>query len=572
MSVLVYVAQKKIMTLTLKTNRRYQKGAILLLVVWSALFLPVQAQSEISQTLSVSPTLFQMTATPEQTWRSEIRVINVNNYDITVFPQVVNFAPKGESGQGDFLPVFSSETDGQTLAEWIDLSVDGVLIPKQQTVTIPFTISVPKEAAPGGHYAAILIGTKPSTAPGSESMVQTAQFVTSLFFVRVAGDVVEAGSVREFRTTQTLYQKPDIAFEVRFENLGNVHLQPQGEIKIVNMWGQERGIIPINHQTHFGNVLPNSIRKFNFSWKSEETSFDIGRYKAVVTLGYGDNAKNFVTSSAYFWIVPYKQILIFVLFASAFIWFFSFAVKMYVRRMLALSGITMHAAPTAAVVTNPVTKNSYIETESKHTNTVHVSRYHIVTEPVRSSMQDLKDRLRETNTFREVTIIFVKFILSYRLFFIAVVVLLVTAVCARAIWSRVSAPARPYEVVIGNPDAPLTITSEAIYYDNLKSQTKPVPNTIVPEYADTKLALVNVSGVVGTAAALRLALETDGYFVSTLSSDANRADEKTAILYNVEQKEAALALSKRLGGALLSVDPAASRNLLTVYVGADQKQ
>ena len=31
-----------------------------------------------------------------------------------------------------------------------------------------------------------------------------------------------------------------------------MHIQPQGDIKIFNMWGQERGVIPVNRQTMFG--------------------------------------------------------------------------------------------------------------------------------------------------------------------------------------------------------------------------------------------------------------------------------------------------------------------------------
>ena len=56
--------------------------------------------------LSVSPTLFEMTANPEQTWSSNVRVINANPFPITVFTEVVNFAPAGDAGQGTLIPVF----------------------------------------------------------------------------------------------------------------------------------------------------------------------------------------------------------------------------------------------------------------------------------------------------------------------------------------------------------------------------------------------------------------------------------------------------------------------------------
>ena len=67
--------------------------------------------------------------------------------------------------------------------------------------------------------------------------------------------------------------------------------------------------IPINAQTHFGNVLPNSIRKFEFTWKGEQSLSDIGRYKAVVTLGYGIEGRKFQSSATYFWVIPVKSVL-----------------------------------------------------------------------------------------------------------------------------------------------------------------------------------------------------------------------------------------------------------------------
>ena len=519
----------------------------------------------VAQTLSVSPTLFQMNATPGQTWQSEIRVINVNNYDITVYPQVVNFAPQGEAGQGDFIPVFASETNGQTLAEWVDMSKEGITIPKQQTVSVPFTIFCPPNAAPGGHYAAILIGTK-SANGGGESALKTAQFVSSLFFVRVAGDVQESGTIREFRSTETILQSPEAMFEVRFQNTGNVHLQPQGDITIYNMWGEERGTIPINHQTHFGNVLPQSIRKFAFTWKSEESVFDIGRYRAVVTLGYGEDTKSFVTSTTYFWIVPYTQILIFLAGLVGFIWFFTFAVKMYIRRMLVLSGIAPHQLPARMHTTRSEASSKDDE------STMHIGRYQSVTAPVRTSVHDLLTQLRSPDSEKEGKFaVLLSFIKIHRLFFVTAGVLFVLIFCIMLIWTRMHTVARPYQVTIENPGARLTISSEAIYYDNLKAEGSTVPPTVVPEYTDLELALVNVSGELGLAAKLRMTLENAGYQVASVDSDMGRSDEKTKIIYNPEEQDAALALSKRLGGAMLSVNPNTPVKHLTIYVGTDQK-
>ena len=109
-------------------------------------------------------------------------------------------------------------TEGTTLAEWIQLDKqEAITIAPEQSHEIPFTILVPEEVAPGGHFAAILIGTKPPD-DGKKLVVKTSQIVTSLFFVRIQGDVVESGHIRTFTVDDSVVSIPSAEFNLRFEN------------------------------------------------------------------------------------------------------------------------------------------------------------------------------------------------------------------------------------------------------------------------------------------------------------------------------------------------------------------
>ena len=521
--------------------------------------------SEQVQTLSVSPTLFQISANPSQTWTSEIRVINVNDYPITVYPQVVNFAPSGETGRGDLIPIFATETKGQTLAEWVKLSSTSVIIAPQQTVGIPFTVSVIADPAPGGHYAAILVGTKPSEDTAGTSQVQTAQIVTSLLFVRISGDVIEQGGIREFTTERNLYSEPAIDFEVRFENTGNVHLQPQGDITVINMWGTKRGVIPINYQTHFGNVLPNSIRKFSFTWTGEKSSYDIGRFQAIATLGYGEDTKNFATSTTYFWIIPLKQISIILLILVSVFWFFSFAIKVYIRRMLILAGVNpdMRLKQTQ--------NNVYAEQNNIPTKTVIVRRYQTITAPVRFGIIELVKNLKTVSAPRELMMVVYRFMVFYRIFVTALVLFIVLLLCALWFFGENNTKSRPYEVTINNPDASVTISSEEITYKNLPEYIITDDDVKVSDLSFT-LEIINRSGVPGLAAKNKKRLVSLGYTVSSLTSEFDRTDNKTVVVYNPKMQNEALQLSKTLYGALLSGDEQTPENIIKVYVGNEIDQ
>lgn len=514
------------------------------------------AQSD-SQTITVSPTLIDMKATPGQTWQSELRVVNVNTYDLMVYPQAVNFAPLDESGRGDLIPIFAEETQGQTLAEWVTITTDPVIIPKQQTVTVPFTITVPENAAPGGHYAAILIGTKPPTDTTGMGQVQTAQFVTSLLFIRVAGDIVEAGGIREFTTTQNLTQQPKIGLSVRFENKGNVHLQPQGDIKIYNMWGSERGIIPINHQTHFGNVLPNSIREFMFTWEGDTSPFDIGRYKAVATLGFGETTKDFSTSTTYFWVIPYTILLSLFAGIVGFVMVVTWLVRRYINHMLALQGIVPGQQP-------------YVPRYKRHSvtdnKTVVLGSYSAVTEPIRTGVETLSDGWSQNLGFRNKVKAITDFVLQYKLFFIGVAFFAATIFTIVLVVGSLRDDDTNYSITIGNPGMAVSLSAEDVAYTTAAKQ-EPASSTKPTGFV---LSIQNASGKNGQAAATRIKLESLGYIVTDMGTDGERVTERTVIVYDPVLQDAALLLSADLGNVLLSAsDDLADRGKITVFVGED---
>jgi hypothetical protein len=485
----------------LTSNNRINK---LLIIITALVFLQfpffVFAQG---LELSVSPTLFEMSALPGQVWNSQVKVINSNKQPLTVYAKVVNFAPKGEYGEGKFTPVLEEMTEGKTLAEWIEITPDSIVVPPETSENIPFKVAVPSDASPGGHFAAIMIGTKP---PENERMrISTSQVVTSLFFVRVAGDVIEEGAVREFNTEKRFVSEPMADFTLRFENKGNVHIQPQGQIEITNMWGKERGVIPINHQTHFGNVLPNSVRKFEFTWNGEMSLMDIGRYKASVTLGYGMEGRKSATSVTYFYVVPVKSISLFLLAFIFIIWFVKKSIKAYVRRMLVLSGVDVDTFEEN--IRDRQSRNFVREgdilIQKKSTS---------VRSPITSGFTDLLTGLNAVTDIKGKLVALLEFIVSYKKFFTTMFVVVLIIFAITYFVRDVNQPVRDYSVVIENPDQDVMITSEDIIYNNTeqgnnieKAQTETVINEATSTSAIDqlyRLELVNAGSTPGAAAAI----------------------------------------------------------------------
>ena len=304
--------------------------------VFLALCLPsVSFAAGESLTMTVTPPLFQVTQVPGSDWRSQLRVVNSNNYDIVVSVESKDFRPDGETGNAVFNNGPKGDAqDTQRMSGWIETPAGVITIKRGSTAEVPFTIHVPLDADPGGHYGALLVSTKPKSIEG-ESGSGVSSGITSLIFMRVPGDVIEKGGIRDFYTENNIIETPDAHFILRFENQGNVHLVPQGQIVITNMWGKERGKVEINESSTFGNVLPNSTRKFEFSWKETDPSlFEVGRYKAVATLVYGAEGRNTVERTLYFWIVPWKPVGGLLGGLAFFIWFIAWSLRRYIHKAL----------------------------------------------------------------------------------------------------------------------------------------------------------------------------------------------------------------------------------------------
>ncbi len=538
------------MILISKTLNNFHLALMLVTLLW--LFFPGHfANAQGSLTLSVSPTLFEMTASPEQTWESSVRVINANSYDINVYLDVVNFVAEGEVGQGKFEPVLDSEAEGQTLAEWILPDSREIVIPAQMTVEIPFSISVPVNAAPGGHFAALLVGTKSINDGPRQTVVETSQVVTSLVFLRVTGDVIEDGLIRSFRTTNYLSEKPDMNFELRFENKGNVHILPQGEIKILNMWGQERGIIPVNRQTLFGNVLPQTIRKYTFSWVGDWSLADMGRYTAVATLAYGEGQRKFASSETAFWVLPWKAVTIVLFVVVAFLYFITWSIKLYIRKMLSMAGVS--AAQSGGAFRNRVSVRPQVS----------------VVAPLEEGILDLSQRFRGSHSPGQKISSFYAFVRRYKLFFISMLIvgLFVFAVVMYVTTALKSD--RSYEVVIEGVDNNVTFSSEELEYQDLIDKTEHTSINVKDGFPAIKI--INQSGVAGLAAELRVKLEMQGYPVVELTNELYSKEANTVIVYAPEYAEEALSLSRDTYGALTSAYAPASgtETPIVIYVGKD---
>lgn len=506
------------------------------------LLLPTWALAQQSVVLSVSPTKFDISANPSQTWTSSVRVINANPFPLTVYAEPVNFTSAGDSGVGSLMPILEPISDGSTLAEWIDVNKQSITIPAEQTVSIPFTVTVPESAAPGGHYAAILIGTQPVNGTADQPQVQTAQVVTSLLFLRVAGEIDERAAIRSFTTERQIYEQADITLQLRLENKGNVHLQPQGDIEIYNMWGQPRGVIPVNRNSQFGDVLPSNgggdnTRTYRFQWTADWSLADMGRHRASVTLAYGEQVRQFVDATTYFWIIPWRVLLLVFLTIGLFLVLTVWAIKLYIRRMLQLAGITPE-----------------IQQVAPRQARRHVS----VMAPIETGILDLRTGLQNGHGSPLQNIY--HWLLKYKLFFIITLALL--ALSCLFFW---------YLFLIIQNEHDYTVQYE--HTDGSKSTIQTdLATTTSTELNSHTISVIDNSGISGALDEVRARLADTAYQVEVQSNTVSETKSRSILVYDPSLLEQVKELQTLFPNMLVSAYTAQNDTdapLLVLYVGSD---
>jgi hypothetical protein len=280
------------------------------------------------QALTVSPVRFEISGSPGQRLLGEIELFNEQDETRTFYSSFENFEARGETGTPYFLP------GKEGLATWIEAAAQVTLEPGERK-TVPFSIQVPQNAEPGGHFAAIFWGT---TLPQAKEGVQVAIGAKTgvLVLLTVSGEIKGEAGLLEFSTEnkQRIFNSLPITFIYRFQNSGADRIKPEGEIKIKNIFGRTVAVLPANKTE--GNVLPNSIRKFEVSWektgqetdiggtgsetkigflgavKKQWKDFHFGRYTAELNLRYG--IKNEEAKASYsFYLMPWQLLSIIII-------------------------------------------------------------------------------------------------------------------------------------------------------------------------------------------------------------------------------------------------------------------
>jgi hypothetical protein len=292
--------------------------AVVVVLMVTALVLlpgapPAQAQAF---DLSVTPAKVELTVQPSQSFDFSITLVNSSSepLELSVYPMDYYINPDN---------TFVFEDPGYysySCANWVKIEHDRVVVPPSSQIVEPFSISVPQEAEPGGHYGVIFF--QDARQPPPEQGTVPIPRIGSLILLTVPGDIVREGSITKFEVQDdyfSLWGPPaegaagwparNIKYHLEIENSGNVHITVYAIIHYWSRFGFGSGTLELGFMT----ILPGTVRYFEGYLPSPPT---LGFFKAEAIAAYGKDQSTFdIEKSAQtsFVVIPILWILAIIL-------------------------------------------------------------------------------------------------------------------------------------------------------------------------------------------------------------------------------------------------------------------
>jgi len=276
------------------------------------------AGNTVSATTIFSP-LLEIEINPGETQNGILKIFNETNANLDLKASLEIFKAGDETGQ----PIYLAAEEKDIFLNWFEIEQEELVLKPKQGAIVPFSIKAPANAIPGGYYA-VIFWEKSINQTVANSQVGVNSKVGTLIFLKVKGDLVEAGEVVEFTLNpkkSLLFSLP-VNFKTRISNTGNIHIKPTGEIKLKGMFGQEESFA-LNPSLK--NVLPNSTRRFDLVWgqtlsdnifvnfwsglKQDFHYLALGKFKATLELSYGINDQKTITKEISFWLISYRLVI-----------------------------------------------------------------------------------------------------------------------------------------------------------------------------------------------------------------------------------------------------------------------
>lgn len=226
--------------------------AIALLASFGIFFSTAQAIE--GESIVLSPATIRTTIDAGDTLNRTLKVIN----DGTITYDFVVYASPYSVSDGDYTPNYTETKPNTNLYTWVSFEKTRYTLNPGENVEVPYTISVPADAAPGGHYSVIFAETQ--IADDVTDQIARKKRVGAIVYATVDGDYILSGR-QTSGSIDWLQLGGPITGLVTIENDGNTDFEMQEKMTVKNVLGGT-----VYEKTGERIMLPKTTRDVSFAW------------------------------------------------------------------------------------------------------------------------------------------------------------------------------------------------------------------------------------------------------------------------------------------------------------------
>lgn len=275
---------------------------------------PTQMFAESFYGYSVSDMIMKVTGKPGDTVTYTYKIFNDTADNATVMLAVRDFKYDGKQ------IIYTTDNDETfSVLKWSKLDQSNLELKSRESKEITLTVSIPTNAEVGEHVA--LLSNKFSPPSSNASQVKVETELLPVLYVTVTN---QDGTIPMNKVWSLISARQDKLngghFYFHVKNEGNVHLESEGKIKLVNVLTNKSIDIEVPNV----NLLPNNEKDITASWEKPDL---IGIYKA--TYQFSMDGERFEKGTVYLGVIPWIPIIISLVGILIIIW----GIRMYLAKL-----------------------------------------------------------------------------------------------------------------------------------------------------------------------------------------------------------------------------------------------
>ncbi len=262
-----------------------------------------EPNSDARESLTLSPVNKKYNIDAGKTIEDSLTIINDGQtaYDFILYarPYTIKSASDGKNDEA-YIADFTKTAENTDVYQWVQFKQAKYHLEAGASTKVEYTMRVPSNARPGGHYGVIFAESQPSGEVSGNSVLRNKR-VGSILYTTINGDNTLKGSVLETDIPFWQLEAPLVA-TTRIKNEGTTDFADTITYRVKDVFGN----VKYEAKAEWA-LLPQTIRKVKLEW--DKASW-IGIYKVEIDHKYLDSSQS---SSGYVLILPRYIPIIFIL-------------------------------------------------------------------------------------------------------------------------------------------------------------------------------------------------------------------------------------------------------------------